>query len=642
MSDQRYEVTALKYRPQTFAEVVGQEHITRTLQNALETRQIAHAYLFAGPRGTGKTTTARLLAKALNCRSSDTMVREPCGECESCTAISRGLSVDVMEIDGASNNSVDQIRELRETVRYAAFEGRYKVYIIDEVHMLSTSAFNALLKTLEEPPEHVVFVFATTEPHKVIPTIISRVQRYDFRRIGIGAMTDTLTAIVTAETIEAEVEALHLIAARADGSLRDAESLLDQVRAFTGETITLEGARTVLGVVDSERYFRLTRLSAGADAAGALKLAAELVEEGQEPYEFILGYAEHLRFLIAAAAGGETTLEALLPEERQRYLDTAGLLGLEDFLRRLEFAGEVARSLRSSPQPWIELEAAFLRLVHMDRSVDLRRLLDRIDATLGANPVTTPQKDPAAGRSGDSPPAPDPNPPPAKPDADTPEADMAGKNTPGRGASQGGSGTGPGRVAETGGDSAPLLARDHGPVTGDDDLPPIDSYETEMAPESGSPDRSDSRTGTRSGGKNAGAEAVQGKWKDIVEEVRRRKVALGVFLSEARLKGVRDNNLLLAFGTGNHTFHINQVTRHADLIRDVTRQVCGHPFGVTCLRDEGAVAGDLSPEAGSAGGTGEDLNARLLERLCSQNEELKTIVDLFNARLEDGPGGRRV
>jgi len=638
MSDSHYEVTALKYRPQTFSEVIGQDHITRTLQNALETRQVAHAYLFAGPRGTGKTTTARLLAKALNCRSADEMVREPCGECESCIAIGKGLSVDVMEIDGASNNSVDQIRELRETVRYAAFEGRYKVYIIDEVHMLSQAAFNALLKTLEEPPEHVIFVFATTEPHKVIPTIISRVQRYDFRRIGIGAMAETLTRIIEAEDFTAEPEALHLIAAKADGSLRDAESLLDQVRAFTGTEITLEGARTVLGIVDAERFFRLTRLAAHTDAAGALNLAAELVEEGQDPFEFMLGYAEHLRYLIAAAAGGESTLEALLENERAEYLATADLLGLEDYLRMLEFTGEIARSLQRSPQPWIELEAAFLRLVHMDRSVDLRSLLEKIDAHLAGKPAASPSGKPAPPPSGNPTrtkrvPAADPGPTAATDTAPEGAAD------PGR------VGTAPAdpppaeqaeRVAENGGGKPPLLARDPGPVPGRDpgseDLPPVDSYEEEMPPEE-QPELREKRT---DGSARIGE--VQGKWKEIVEEVRRRKVALGVFLSEARLTGVKDNNLLLAFEGGNHTFHINQVTRHSDLIRDVTRQLCGHPLGVTCLRDDPANAGREPDRAVPARSS--DLNSQLLERLCSQNENLKTIVDLFNARLEDGPGGR--
>ncbi len=685
MSDQPYEVTALKYRPQTFAEVVGQEHITRTLQNALATRQIAHAYLFAGPRGTGKTTTARLLAKALNCRSAETMVREPCGECESCRSIARGSSIDVMEIDGASNNSVDQIRELRETVRYAAFEGRYKVYIIDEVHMLSQAAFNALLKTLEEPPEHVVFVFATTEPHKVIPTIISRVQRYDFRRIGLRPMVETLTRIIEAEGLTAEPEALHLIAAKADGALRDAESLLDQVRAFTGDHITLDGARTVLGVVDAERFFRLTRLAASNDAAGALKLAAELVEEGQDPFEFMLGYAEHLRYLIAAAAGGEAGLEALLEGDRKRYLEAADLFGIEDYLRRLETAGEVARSLRSSPQPWIELEAAFLRFVHMDRSVDLRRLLDRIDASLagssgpgsdrGSASFSEPAATPAggAGRVAEAGPdratgsvhradpgrdagagqteksgrraAPGPATPAGQgtgPDqgagserTDGPEGKAGSERTDGPDQGAGSERTdGPGRKAGSERTDGPERDAEPDPMD-DGNLPPVDAYEDEIVPE---PPTGGSRSRTSSGPSGSGAGDVRGKWKEIVDEVRRRKVALGAFLSEAHLKGVKDNNLLLAFEGENHTFHINQVTRHADLIRDVTRQLCGHPFGVTCVKGE-------APEerrgyGRSRTGRGDDLNQQLLERLCSQNEDLRNIVDLFNARLEDGPGGR--
>lgn len=585
--DQPYEVTARKYRPRTFSEVVGQEHITQTLQNALKTGQIAHAYLFAGPKGTGKTTTARLLAKALNCRSSDTMVTEPCGECESCRSITRGTSVDVMEIDGASNRGIDQIRDLREAVGYAAFEGRFKVYIIDEVHSLTPDAFNALLKTLEEPPSHVVFIFATTQPSKVMSTIMSRVQRYDFRRIGITAICETLKMVTEKEGITAEDEALHLIASKAEGALRDAESLLDQVRSYAGDTITLEAAREVLSVVDSERFFELTRFTAEADAAAVMGMAAAIIEDGQDPREFMLGYAEHLRYLMAASVGGVAALETLLEKEQKQYMESCELFGLEDYLRRLDLVSNAAQSLRDSPQPWIMLEATFLRLASMDRSVDLTALLDRIEGTLSGNPVSTVSSQPRRS---------DP-----KPQSDS---------------------------STTEGATATVSSADAG-------FPPTDIYESEMG---------EGRSGTGGGYRGKGerhsntpeqAEAVSRHWNDIIEEVRRRKVTLGAFLAEAELKGIEENKLVLAFTGENHNFHVNMVNRHVDLIRESTREIVGHAYGVRCIKVEDRSGGGID-----GGHKKHDLNQKLLDRMCQQDPNLKKIVDLFGARLEDDPGGR--
>ena len=243
-----YTVTARKWRPQKFGDVVAQEHITTTLENAILTNRIAQCYLLCGPRGVGKTTTARIIAKALNCEKKDGA--NPCNSCSSCESISLGTSLNVLEIDGASNNKVDDIRELREVIRYVATEGLYKVYIIDEVHMLSKSAFNALLKTLEEPPSHVIFIFATTEVHELPDTILSRCQRYNFRRVG-----EHLSYIAEQEGVAAEMSALYLIASRADGALRDAESLFDQVIAFDESKITIDSVEQVLGLVDQKNLF---------------------------------------------------------------------------------------------------------------------------------------------------------------------------------------------------------------------------------------------------------------------------------------------------------------------------------------------------------------------------------------------------
>src|SRR5690606_24228951 len=261
-----YLVMARKWRPKNFDEMVGQEHIAQTLRNAIASGRVSHAYLFTGTRGVGKTTSARILAKALNCKNGPTAT--PCETCENCLAVNRGTSMDVLEIDGASNNSVDNIRDLREQVKYAPMQGQYKVYIIDEVHMLSKAAFNALLKTLEEPPPHVVFIFATTESGKVPHTILSRVQRFDFKRISEAAIRGRLEFIGSKEGITPEREALEAIARKADGSMRDARSLFDRVYAFAGDALTLELARKALGIPEERLFDDLLRHVAAHDAGG--------------------------------------------------------------------------------------------------------------------------------------------------------------------------------------------------------------------------------------------------------------------------------------------------------------------------------------------------------------------------------------
>ena len=364
---------ALKYRPATFGDVISQEHVTRTLQNALEQGRVANAYLFAGPRGSGKTTTARLLAKALNCERGIT--GEPCDECENCRAIAAGRSLDVIEIDAASNRGIDDIKELRETVKYAAAQGRYKVYIVDEVHQLSRDAFNAFLKTLEEPPRNVVFVLATTEPHKIPATILSRTQRFDFRPIPLAAIRGRLRQIAEREAIALDEAAEFAIAKKADGSLRDALSLVDQVVAFGGETIDLDALRRLIGVPDEERYLELTRALAAGDARGALAFARELRASGYDLEAFYEGLLEHLRNLLLFAIGeGEAVAE--VPERYQAtYREAGEAMGPEDLLRMLTLATDEEQVFRRSSQQGLVLEVLLVRLALLDRTVDLERLL---------------------------------------------------------------------------------------------------------------------------------------------------------------------------------------------------------------------------------------------------------------------------
>ncbi len=372
-----YQVTARKWRPQTFAEVVGQEHITATLTNALATGRIAHCYLFCGPRGVGKTTTARILAKALNC--ADRRGTDPCQECPSCVSITDGTSMDVLEIDGASNNSVDDVRELREVVRYVPTAGSHKIYIIDEVHMLSTAAFNALLKTLEEPPERVVFVFATTEVQDVPDTILSRCQRFNFRRIPAGRITDHLRMIADTEGISAEQEALYLLAQRADGALRDAESLMDQVASFEVETrVAPEAVRRVLGLVDRSVYFDLSDAVIHGDGDRVLDAVATAAEEGTDLEEFIKGYTEHVGQWLSVRVHGAADKLEIADVEKARFEELAPRLPEEDILRILKTLLELEAELRRSVQPRFRVEMTLVRLSRMGRSMEVGELLSKV------------------------------------------------------------------------------------------------------------------------------------------------------------------------------------------------------------------------------------------------------------------------
>ncbi len=368
-----YLVLARKWRPRNFAEVIGQSHVTRTLANAIRTGRIAHAYILSGPRGVGKTSIARILAKSLNCANGPTA--EPCGECTSCRQIHDGNNFDVIEIDGASNNSVNDIRELRDTVKYGPSEHRYKVYIIDEVHMLSTSAFNALLKTLEEPPDFTVFVFATTELHKVPLTVLSRCQRFDFHRLTQKEIEASLARVCEAEGVKVEARTLQLIARRADGGMRDAQSLLDQVLSFSEKEVHHEEVVHALGLVEQESVIQLLRMVRDQDAAAAFALARELASRGADPGEYLMQVAESLRNLLLLKTDPEGALNEMAEESLAPLREVLDAFSEADLLRMLTFLAGRIDTVRRGSQPRLQFELSLLRLARMERALEVEDLM---------------------------------------------------------------------------------------------------------------------------------------------------------------------------------------------------------------------------------------------------------------------------
>ncbi|MCH5231087.1 MAG: DNA polymerase III subunit gamma/tau [Muribaculaceae bacterium] len=360
-SNEQYLVSARKYRPATFQTVVGQKALTATLKNAILGGKLAQAYLFCGPRGVGKTSCARIFAKTINCLNP-TPDGEACGECESCKAIERGNSFNLVELDAASNNSVDDIRNITDQVNIPAQDGRYRVFIIDEVHMLSNNAFNAFLKTLEEPPKNVVFILATTERHKVIPTILSRCQVYDFRRITVNDIIDHLAYVASNEGVEAEREALGVIASKADGAMRDALSIFDQVVASTHGKVTYQGAVDALNVLDQDYYFKLVDLFRAGDVAGSLLTFKEITDKGFDPQFFINGLADHIRNLMVCADPRTVVLLETSEEWAKKYNEQAPQLPAEWYYAAMKILNDADFNYRLSGNKRLLVELSLIRL----------------------------------------------------------------------------------------------------------------------------------------------------------------------------------------------------------------------------------------------------------------------------------------
>jgi DNA polymerase III subunit gamma/tau len=367
---------ARKYRPKDFDELIDQEHIATTLKNAIEQDNLAHAYLFSGPRGIGKTSTARILAKALNCKTGPTA--KPCNVCSSCLEIAKGNNMDVLEIDGASNRGIDEIRTLRENVKFAPSSSRFKIYIIDEVHMLTPEAFNALLKTLEEPPAHVKFIFATTEPHKVLPTILSRCQRFDFRKITTAGIIVKLKKLIAQEQIQCAEEALYAIAKSADGSLRDAEVILDQLNSFSTGKITLEAVNSVLGLVSQDAIFQIVDQLNAAGIADNIALLDELLASGKDPAQLIASFVDHFRDMLMIKCGSEKLIT--LPQEDSQKLKQQSLkFAMDNILYCLTVLLQSQERMKRQGMVRLLLEMALIKISKQDGLVSVATLLKKIN-----------------------------------------------------------------------------------------------------------------------------------------------------------------------------------------------------------------------------------------------------------------------
>lgn len=377
-----YQALYRVWRPQTFKDVVGQEHITKTLQNALMQQKISHAYLFSGPRGTGKTSAAKILAKAVNCEKAPT--KEPCNQCPSCIGITEGSIADVIEIDAASNNGVDEIRDIRDKVKYAPSTVKYKVYIIDEVHMLSIGAFNALLKTLEEPPSHVIFILATTEPHKIPLTILSRCQRFEFKRISSSSIVERMKYIVKQSGVDCDEKALQIIARSAEGGMRDALSLLDQTISFSQDKVTIEDALTVTGSVSQSLLNQIALSIAEKDVASGLEALDELIFQGKDPLRFIEDFILYYRDLLLykVAPNSEQSLErVMIDSEFQSIVEK---VKNDDIYQILEVLNDSQQEMRRTNNPRIFLEVAIIKLCQLENkrasSEDITQLIKKVEA----------------------------------------------------------------------------------------------------------------------------------------------------------------------------------------------------------------------------------------------------------------------
>ncbi len=585
-----YEVLARKYRPQTFGDVVGQAHVTRTLANAIKSGRVGHAYLFSGPRGVGKTTTARLLAKSLNCPNVKDAV--PCNECDVCQEIRTGVSLDVIEIDAASNRGIDEIRNLRENVKYAPAGGKYKVYVVDEVHMLTDAAFNALLKTLEEPPPHVKFVLATTAPLKVPETILSRCQRFEFVRIATNDICERLKLIRKEEGFDVSDEVLMLLSRRANGSLRDAESMLDQLVSAGLETASESEVAKLMGLSGADVFFSIVEAVKEGDARAALEALGKTFGEGANLEEFTDGLMEHLRSLLLIKIHPD--LSSLVEASKghiRRFEEQAKKFTEADLLRLVGIASRASYSTKRSSLPRLHLEMAVVEMAYLDSTVELGELIARLaeleSRLAGEGDSSAPEGKLQApgGRRHATAKAGPPEPLAAKP---SPEKSAAAPK------------------------KQPLSRK------GEREKAPVESSSEEVSPVKGQ----------KAVPKTEGPQLAQvkEKWPEILARITERKKMLGVCLTGCRIRELSGGKLVLAFPEHKHFDHSMADSRqNKKVLQEELAAVLGVSLAVSCVisheaEDEGPLEVSETEEQEPGGGP-------------KPEDSLKTVIEFFDGEI---------
>ncbi len=531
-----YTVLARKYRPMVFEDVMGQEHVTRTLMNALRQQRIAHAYIFAGPRGVGKTTTARLLAKAVNCQNQPAV--NPCNQCDSCLAITEGRSLDVIEIDGASNRGIDEIRNLRENIRFSPAIARYKIYIIDEVHMLTKEAFNALLKTLEEPPAHAIFIFATTEIHKVPLTILSRCQRFDFKRIPTKTIIHYLQQVAQKENIAVDDDSLLLIARKAEGGMRDALSILDQLIAFTDGQLTAEKVRESLGLINEELFFELSNALFEKDDHKIIAFVHNLFAHGHDSMDFLYGLQGFFRNLLIVKTTGNTQLLETTDVFKKRYHEYATKFDTRDLLQFIDLLLNTEATLKFSPNPQLVMETLLLKLAYKPRAVEVQELIQLLKS--GPTRAVPPSR-------------------PSSPGVKTTSPSLSPSSQKKTVISS---------TSSTQKDTSTLLnvLKELETLPGTPPTPRTEATQDKTAIE----------------GTPLSLEFVKTHWPSLIEAVREKKIVLGNFLQEGIPYSLKDGAIEIAFDKRNN-FHQKHVSDNLPTVEKIARELWQSPVRFRCI-----------------------------------------------------------